>query len=87
MIITFLKSYKIIGNKDFIIFSIFSIILMLGEVIGVSLIIPLIDVLLNERSYILEKYNFFLKFFDFNNSNLDFYFFFFFFFFLFLLFF
>jgi ATP-binding cassette subfamily C protein len=76
MIKTFLKSYKIIGNKDFIIFSIFSIILMLGEVIGVSLIIPLIDVLLNERSYILEKYNFFLKFFDFNNSNLDFYFFF-----------
>jgi ABC-type multidrug transport system fused ATPase/permease subunit len=73
--LTIFKSYKIIGKKKFIIFTFFSLILMLAEVIGVSLIIPLIDILLNEKSEVLQKYNYFLKFFNHSNLNINLYFF------------
>ena len=75
MMLTIFKSYKIIGKKKFIIFTFFSLILMLAEVIGVSLIIPLIDILLNEKSEVLQKYNYFLKFFNHSNLNINLYFF------------
>jgi ABC-type multidrug transport system fused ATPase/permease subunit len=68
---TFFKSLKIIGNKNFIVFISLSLLLMIFEVISVALIIPLIDIILNDNSETLNKYNFFfknIKFVTFNTS-------------------
>ena len=65
----FFKSIKIIGKKNCAKIISFSLVLMFFEVFGVALILPLLDVVLNEKSILLEKYFFVKEYFIYNEHN------------------
>lgn len=65
----FSQSIKIIGKRNCSKIISFSLLLMFFEVFGVALILPLLDIVLNEKSVLLEKYFFIKEYFIYNEHN------------------